>query len=526
MRKGYVALVLHAHMPYVRHPEYESILEERWLFEVMTETYIPLLKVFGRLAQERVPCRLTFSLSPTLITMMEDTLLQQRYRNHLLKLIELCGREQERNQYHPHLAWLAQTYRRLHEEALDLFDSYRGRLVRAFAQLHEQGILELITCSATHAVLPLLAIEPKAIRAQIANAVELFNRTFGMKPAGFWLPECSYIPGIEEMLHEQGIRYFFLEAHGIAFAQHQPVYEHFAPLYTPCGVAAFGRDMESSEEVWSPANGFPGNPQYREFYRDIGHELPLEYIQPYLEGSVRVDTGIKYWRITGKEGHKEFYDPYKAREQAAIDAGHFLHQRIHQVENLSTAMQRPPLIVSAFDAELFGHWWYEGPQWLDFFIRKTVYDQSTIGLVSPGVYLDDHAVQQMSRPAMSSWGHKGYFEYWCNEKTDWVVAHVNECVRRMSSLAQRFADTPPPPAVHRALNQCLRELLLAQCSDWPFIITTNTSVQYATRRVREHVGRFHFLADAIEADTVDEESLDGLEYIDNIFPNADYRVYA
>jgi 1,4-alpha-glucan branching enzyme len=188
-------------------------------------------------------------------------------------------------------------------------------------------------------------------------------------------------------------------------------------------------------------------------------------------------------------------------------------------------MGRKPIVVSAFDAELFGHWWYEGPQWLDFYIRKTAYDQSTVGLITGSGYLNAHPVHQTATPAMSSWGEKGFFGVWCNEKTDWVLVHVNDCIRRMVALCEPRCDTLPPPRIRRALNQCARELLLAQSSDWPFIMNNGTSVQYATRRVREHVGRFHYLADAIERNDIDEASLAGLEYVDSIFPAIDYRAF-
>jgi 1,4-alpha-glucan branching enzyme len=526
MARGYLAIVLHAHLPFVRHPEYDSFLEERWFFEAMTETYIPIVKILSRLAEEKVSCRITISLSPPLLAMMDDPLMQERYRSHVVKLIELAEKEQDRNRWNGHFEYLAGTYRQIFAEALALLDSYQGNLVTAFRRLQKAGVVDLITTSATHAVLPLLSSEPRAIRAQVHAGVDAFTRSVGSEPRGFWLPECSYVPGVEEFLNEKGIRYFFIESHGIEHASRAPAYGVYAPLYTECGVAAFGRDQASTEEVWSARKGFPGDPVYREFYRDIGHELDFSYIKPYIAGDIRVDTGIKYWRITGPRAHKDPYDPYWAREKAAVHAGIFMDKRIRQVEHLASTMATAPIVVAPFDAELFGHWWYEGPQWLDFLIRKMVYDQKSVELISPLSYLERHPVHQRATPATSSWGHKGTFEIWCNGKTDWILSQNNECVRRLVSIVSRVRDAQPSPEISRALNQCVRELFLAQSSDWPFIISNGTSVQYATRRVKDHVSRFHFLADAVEKNEISMRHLESLEYLDRIFPEADYRIFA
>ncbi len=523
MAKGYLSLVLHAHLPYVRHPEYDSFLEERWFFEAMGGTYIPLVKMLKRLISDDVPFEITLSLSPTLLCMMEDRLLQKRYAEHLDKQVELAQKEKERNRNHGHLHWLASYYHTTFCENRDLYAEYGCDLTKAFMELSETGSVRLITTSATHAVLPLLMYEPRAVRAQVATGIATFKRIFGFSPQGFWLPECAYIPGIEEYLRESEIRYFFLESHGIDHADVMPLYGVYAPLFTPSGVAAFSRDQASTEEVWSAQKGYPGDPEYREFYRDIGHELDLDYIGPYIAGDIRVDTGIKYWRITGPRAHKEFYDPYKARERAAHHAEVFFNKRVQQVNYLHDAMGRAPVVVATFDAELFGHWWYEGPQWLEFLIRKIASDSSTLKLISPHSYLDQHPVNQRGTPCMSSWGHRGYFEVWCNGKNDWIIKHVFECVKRMNLLTSQYGQSKDP-LVRKMLDQCLRELLLAQSSDWPFMITNGTAEQYASRRASDHVARFHFLADALEKGVC--RHLTDIEHLDAVFPDADYKVFA
>jgi 1,4-alpha-glucan branching enzyme len=244
-----------------------------------------------------------------------------------------------------------------------------------------------------------------------------------------------------------------------------------------------------------------------------------------MAGDTRVDTGFKYYRITGPTPWKEPYHPHAAREKAALHAGEFFHKRLAHLEYLSSMMETRPIVVAPFDAELFGHWWFEGPQWLDFVIRKMAFDQDAIRLTTLSAYLDQHPLHQLGTPCTSSWGHKGYFETWLNDKTDWIYTQLNGCGKRMESLANRYKENQVPALTKRALNQCLRELLLAQSSDWPFIISNGTSEEYASRRVKDHVSRFYYLADAIDNKTLEEKYLNTLEEMDNLFPSADYRVF-
>lgn len=525
MAKGSLAFVLHAHLPYVRHPEYPQFLEERWFFEAISETYIPLLKVFRKLHHERVSFRLTLSISPSLLAMLEDDLLCERYRAHLVKSLELCEREQKRHEYNGHFKWLAEYYHDWFRDALELFDSFDGRLSRGFRALHEAGCLEVITTAATHGFLPLLSTQPKTVEAQVVHGLEYFESVFGFRPSGMWLPECAYYPGLDAILGQEGIRYFFTESIGIDHADTAPFYGVYAPLYAPSGVAAFGRDQGSTKQVWSADEGFPGDADYREFYRDIGHDLDFELIRPYMPGDVRADTGIKYFRITGATAHKEPYHPHYARDKAALHAQAFLDQRVSHIQYLDSVMDTSPIVLAPFDAELFGHWWFEGPQWLDFVIRKCVFDQQEIELATPGDYLEKNPVHQCGYPATSTWGHKGYAETWINGGNDWIYADLLACGEKMCALANRFKASANT-LQRRALNQCVRELLLAQSSDWPFIISNGTSAEYAARRVRDHVGRFMYLAEAIESDKLDADSLAALEYVDNPFPDARFECYA
>jgi 1,4-alpha-glucan branching enzyme len=528
MARGYLTLVLHAHLPFVRHPEYDSFFEENWLFEAITDTYLPLLAVFEKLTADGVPFRLTLSLSPPLIAMLNDDLLRDRYIAHVRKMSQLGDKEIIRNHGDSRFLEVARMYRRHLYEAENAYEKRYGRdLVGAFGRLQEAGVLELVVAAGTHGFLPILRTGPQAVRAQLTVAADIYRQSFGHTVPGFWLPECGYYPGLEELVAEVGGRFFFVDTHGILNASTRPRYGYLAPLACPNGVVAFGRDPASSRLVWSAQEGYPGDPAYRDFYRDIGFDLDFEYVKPYvLDGHTRIFTGFKYYRITGPTEAKEPYEPAAARDRADAHAADFLKRQVELVERRAAHMDRPPVVVALYDAELFGHWWFEGPQWLDLLIRKLVYDQDVVELATPSDYLARHPKMQCAQPSASSWGDKGYSEFWLNPGNDWIYRHLHDAAGRMHALARSHLHARPGSPEHRSLNQAARALLLAQASDWPFIMRTGTAVDYAYGRIRDHLARFHVLADGIEAGHIDERLLAALERLDALFPDIDYRMYA
>lgn len=526
MEKGYLSLVLHSHLPFVRHPEHDQFLEEDWLYEAITETYIPLINMFDGLVNDGVHFRLTMSLTPTLISMLTDDLLQARYLRHITKLIELAEREVERTAHQPEFNPIARMYKDMFSNARSVFEEKYGRnLVGAFRKFQEQGKLEIITCGATHGFLPLM-MNQKAVRAQVMMGARLHEKHIGQAPKGIWLPECGYYEGLEHILKEAGIRYFITDSHGIFHASPRPKYGVYAPIYTRSGVAAFGRDIESSKQVWSSIEGYPGDYNYRDFYRDVGFDLDYNYIRPYLHADgVRVNLGIKYYKITGDTNHKDPYIRKWALERAADHAGNFLFNRERQVEWLHGVFKdRKPIILAPYDAELYGHWWFEGPDWLNFLLRKTACDQDTVRLATPMDYLSENPRCQVSTPSMSSWGYKGYAEVWLDSSNDWIYPHIHKAADRMVELAQGYPDAGG--VLRRALNQAARELLLAQSSDWAFIMKTGSHVEYAVKRTKEHLLNFTRLYENIKRNAIDEQWLGDIEYRDNLFPDIDYRLYA
>lgn len=539
--QGYLSLVLHAHLPFVRHPEHERFLEENWLFEGVTETYVPLLQTLEGWAKDGMRAPVSISLSPTLCAMLMDPLLQSRYRRHLDDLIDLARKETQRTLWEKPLHALAQFYRERLQAARDYYDACQGDLIGRFRKLQDSGLLEILTCSATHAVLPLLTEHRPSLRAQILTACDHYRSCFGRDAEGIWLPECAYVEAIEPVLIEANLRWFITETHGLLQASPKPRYGMFAPVLTPHGLAVFARDPDSAKQVWSRHEGYPGDAQYRDFYRDIGFDLDLDYLRPYLAApDQRSFTGIKYHRITGSGDTKAVYDRNAALAKADEHAAHFLAARIEQIRKLTQIMDNPPLLLCPYDAELFGHWWYEGLEFLNFFVRKAYFDQKAFSFITPGKFLRRYPTHQVAKPAPGSWGEGGYWGMWLNDQNEWIYPHLRVAQERMSEMVRRFGSATPgeeqrrpspmpaaldlgQPLLERALKQAGRELLLAQASDWPFILRTGTSPDYARRRVSEHLLRFSKIYEQVLSGRLDETWLADMEFRDNIFPEVEYR---
>ena len=556
-KKGYVSFVLHAHLPFIHHPESNDYLEESWLYEAISETYIPLLKNFKKLVDEGVNFRITMSMTPPLLSMLDNKLLQQKYINYLENLIELSEKEIKRTAFNEKMNNLSKYYYERYSEDLRLFrDEFKCDLISQFKHFQDIGVLEIITCGATHGYFPILYVNEKTVRAQIAVGVQTYERYFGKKPRGIWLPECGYVPEADKYLREFGVDYAIVESHGVLYANPTPVYGTLAPIVSPQGFTVFGRDMESSRQVWSSINGYPGDYNYRDFYRDIGYEADYDYIKPYIaHNGVRVHTGIKYHRITGDTDNKDIYDIQWAKDSAERQAGHFLNSRTEQIENASHYMNKPPIVLCPYDAELYGHWWYEGPYWLYILFKKIYYDECNFELITPSEYMDKYPEIQQCQPCRSSWGANGYSEVWLNPSNDYAHKHLHTAGDRMCELAYKFRDSydtlnnldnqikklkkekKPITSITssskyrntklqvRALNQAARELLLAQSSDWLFIITNNTMVDYAHRRIKDHIGRFTRLYNELNSGKIDRKFLSEIEEKDCVFPDIDYRIY-
>ena len=569
MEKGYFALVLHAHLPYVRHPEYDSFLEEDWYFEALTETYLPLLDKFERLLNDGVKYRVTISLSPTLLSMFQDRLLQYRYLRHINKLIDLANREIERTQWVPEFNRIAYFYKDMFMKARYLFEEkYHCNITLGFKRLQDEGCLEVITCAATHGFLPLLDINRNAVRAQIRIASDYYKNIFGRTPKGFWLPECAYRPrypwtpplkdfagepvlrkGVEEFLSENGLRYFFIDSHLLKggkaigvykdrFEALERLWERFAAQYqerpeeedksphqvylvssapeTKRPVAAFTRDPQTGLQVWSGEWGYPGDGNYLDFHKK------------------RFPGGLRYWRVTSAKADladKEPYHPEWIAGRLRDQADHFVSMVVGLLSEFKEREGRPGMVVAPYDTELIGHWWFEGPEWL-YQVLKRFHDHTQVSLSPGGEILTAVAPRAVISLPEGSWGEGGYHWIWLNEMNDWTWRHVYAAEQDMEEMARSWSGDPDP-RLQDLLKQCGRSLFLLESSDWQFLISTFSARDYAELRLTMHNDDFRRLAAmtrryAAERDLPPEEwnFLHLCRERDDIFPDIDPRWWA
>ncbi len=569
-----LALVLHAHLPYVRQPDQERALEENWLHEAIADCYLPLLEVLTAAEARGGRLRLSLSLSPTLLTMLADPSLPARFRAYLDRRERLCVAERRR-QTDPGRRALLSWYQEVIETRREqFFARLGGDLIAAWVRLHDAGRVELLTTAATHGLAPLLRDQPGAVPAQLRVGRAAFQALTGRVPAGLWLPECGYYPGLEREIAAAGYAYSLVETHGLAQGQPAPAWGVQAPV-DGGGVAFFGRDPASAAEVWSPTRGYPGHQDYREYHADLGLAGDGADLKDFLPPGVSAGpTGLGYYRVTGGPGPKAPYEPAPAARQAVADARHFISRRLayaagwaeasrqaeaaqwveavsradaaywdgadhrtdaahwieadrrtdaaHWIEaacqadatrRSGAAISRPPLTVAPYDAELFGHWWYEGPLFLAA-LGHELDACPALEAVTLGRHLRDHGCAGTCRLAPSTWGEAGYNGTWLRPETAWVHLQLRQAAEEFQELRQRFQDQPASSPAGRLLRQAARSLLLAQGSDWTFHLGRSRGSDFAQRQLQAQLARFAFLTSALRrgpSPGAREIGLEGLE---------------
>ena len=386
--------------------------------------------------------------------MLRDPLLQARYERHLNELIELAEKEIHRTRWEKPFHELALFYHSRFGAVRDAYAACGRDLVGAFGKFQELGIWKSspapprTRCCRCWPIIRPPCARRSWSRATITGAALAASRgASGCRNAPMWRAwrTCCRRPTSAGSSPTRTAS--CTPGRGRATRR-------LRPIFTPNGIAAFGRDPDSARQVWSRHAGYPGDPRYRDFYRDIGFDLDLDYVKPHLPApGQRGFTGLKYYRITGSSPDKEVYDRQAAIRAADEHAGHFLDARLAQFRRLAEILDRPPIVVAPYDAELFGHWWYEGPEFLDFFVRKACCDQKVFELITPGEFLRRHPTHQVATPAASSWGEEGYWRVWLNEKNEWIYPHLRVAQERMTELARRF---PQPDALAGAHAQASR----------------------------------------------------------------------
>ncbi|MHB2017598.1 MAG: 1,4-alpha-glucan branching protein domain-containing protein, partial [Candidatus Xenobia bacterium] len=513
---------LHAHMPFIPgRINYGTTgfwrpggYPEEWYHEAVRETYIPLIETFDALINEGVDFKMSMDISPTLTAMMRSPMHQDEFVSYIERLIVLARAEVERTRREePWFSATAQMHLDDFQRCRDVFLGYQRDLTRAFKKFQDAGVLEISTCAATHAFLPLWMRDPEAIRAQMQTAWRSYHEIFGRAPNGIWLPECAYTPGLEKFLDQVGYQYFFSETETVNRADAHAELTWHAPVYVRgADVAVFPRDYETGRIVWSQDEGYPGDPDYLEFHIRGG---------PF-----------KYNRITDrKTGRwKQPYEPDAARHRAAQHAQHFMENRNFRFEYLRGRFFKKPLSVACYDAELFGHHWYEGPLFLYYLLKKLYYDQDQTELCTPSTYLARYRSNQAVFPNTSSWGEEGTFKKWMGGNLVWLYRQGGDAIPEMIRIAHAVKEKAPSAMALRLAKQADRELLLAMNSDVPFVISNAIFVDRMRQMTIDNLEAFYRLANmfwqALDGHPVDEVFLQTLEYEHAIFPLAEATDWA
>ncbi len=527
MADGY-ALVLHSHLPYVRGAGRWPHGEE-WVHEAILGTYLPLLVLLHDLRAEGLRYRLTIGLTPTLGEQLADGDIKRRfltYADDQIHRAEMDSRDFWESGASGRAA-LADFYRGSYTRLKDAFlHRFGSDLVGAFADLARTGEVEILTSAATHGYLPLL--DERSVEAQLRVGRDSTRRLTGLDPVGIWLPECAYRPGLERVLERHEFTHFFTDAAlmvgrdvgratrrirsrrdrwsgaGAALAEQGesrvvPTVDVFRPyLVADSTVAAVARHAEMSGQVWSAARGYPGDPAYREFHRKDDR------------------SGLRYWRVTDTSvdlGEKAEYVVADAGARVREHARHFAQQVRETLDAHRATTGRSGLLVTTFDSELFGHWWFEGIDWLGLVLRELGPLTAT---VSEHIAAD--APSERIALAEGSWGKRNDHSTWLEPRTEWMWRDIADAVGRLRPLAE---DPPRDPLRKRAADQALRELLLLESSDWPFLLTTGQAEDYAIERFRSHAQRIGRAVElATQGTDEDAAELRGLEHADNPFAGA------
>ena len=532
---GNATIVLHTHLPYCRLAGLWPHGEE-WLHEAMLECYLPLIAAFTRLAKE-IPGELgvTINMTPILAEQIADPLIRDHFRIYLADKIQRAKADVARFGDGPGLLGKTAAFHLdRYANARDFFeDEIAADPLAALAALEAAGHIEIATSAATHGYLPLLEDEA-AVRFQIETGVASHVKNFGRKPRSFWLPECAYKPGLERFLEDVGIKVFFVETHLVTggaargkalggmvgpYPELEPrdparpvrLEPHLGTTFRPyyvrsSGVSVLARNERTGLQVWSAANGYPGDAAYREFHKKDAL------------------SGLQYWRVTGEAvelGDKAEYDPEVASLRAVQQAQHFREVvkselSAYETGTYDSGVHDHGSVVASYDTELFGHWWMEGVLWLENVIRNLAADKE-VNLISAGKLVVDQPPTESIALPEGSWGAGGDPRTWLNDETAWTWPAIYQRQARAATLLA---------VENAATKQLARELLLLQASDWQFLMTTGQARDYAIERFNSHAERFDALAGAIESEDPELETiLKEYEWLDNPFPELDPHGY-
>jgi 1,4-alpha-glucan branching enzyme len=558
---GSLCIVLHGHLPYVLHhgswPHGEA-----WLYEAAAETYLPLLATLDDIVNHRARPGLTIGLTPVLL----EQLTHERFKSGLVAYLNeriersVKDRAEFTRSGETHFAFLAERWEKWHIRQLEHFEKTARDIPAQFARHWREGNVQLLTSNATHAYMPLMVTD-ECIRAQMSAGTSVSEKHLGRKSKGLWLPECAYRPasehwkplvlwddprfrpGIETYVAEAGIDHFFVDTHLVTRAAALGTYDHGvfnavseAQVYwdkqrgwrdpmEPVGASstaqapkcfALARHPRVSEQVWSGIIGYPSDGAYLEFHRRHG------------------DRGLRYHRITNVSVEQSKKQPYVAEDaflKVNQDARHFCEIVREALREHHRLTGRTGVVVAPFDAELFGHWWHEGVN----FLRDVIYFFSrdkTVTLSTSEQVLAQRTPDTVVRMPEGSWGRNGDHSVWLNDHSRWIWEIEYRAEARMLGLL-RVLPWRENEAVRAMMQRAGRQLLLLQASDWPFVIHSRGAVDYGTQRFAGHATRFDrmtAIAESVAAghpvDALQQVQIDEADAHDDIFKEIDLNWWA
>ena len=534
MSKGYLSIVLHSHLPYVlSHGRWPHGTD--WLCEAAAETYLPILRILGELINEGCHPKLTIGLSPVLCEQLADKSFKNEFIAYLNQKIKAAQHDAEEFFKYDQDQMLenAHLWENWYGRTLDHFNDIGHDILYEFRKLQDGGYVEIITCGATHGYYPLLSRD-ESLQAQTKAAVKNYEKHFGRKPRGIWLPECAYRPryewtppvpihgkqeryprkGADEFLTENSIDFFIVDAPLLKGGKSIGVYiDRFEALKllwgefekqyhpreeevnkTPREVylvsshpegkkptAIFTRDPETGLLVWSGEHGYPGDGNYLDFHKK------------------RFPGGLRYWAVTSAKSDladKLEYNHGTAVSRTDENAGHFAAKAEEILTAYNAESKRAGVLVAPYDAELFGHWWYEGPFFLKA-VLKHVCESPDIDLTFLSEDLDRRKPTDIVSIPEGSWGQGNHHFIWLNKHTEWTWTHIYEAEAKMCELARYWLDHPDKRdhELEDILKQAARELMLLSASDWQFLISTFAARDYAELRLTEHYEDFKRMAE-------------------------------
>ncbi len=512
MKRCDIVFVFHFHLPYVYHPE-GGYFEESWYYQNLAESYIPFLMMMEELANNALAPSVVVSLSPTLCYMMENEEMSERFVSYVNLRLSLI--ESERKIVNDErILKILDIYENRYQTVLDYFERYSRDILTPFKLLKSRGIIEIITTPLTYPLLPLLTT-PQAMNFQITEACKDFLERFLERSIGMFLPECGWSFEIEKFLLRNNIEYIFLDERAFEGKSPNLLYQ------LKSGIKIFPQDHKVFEFLFG-SNGITKNPYYREFYRDIGYEREISYVSKYTGCSFHVPTGLKYSRITGLDvpiEKKEVYEPQKAMEVVKVDTERFSDFLLSYYENSDSSK----LITFIMNAEIFGHRWFEGIDFLKSFFIYVRKKRLPFNFLLPSNYIKMTSSVQIINPSVSSWADNGFFDRWLNEKNDFIYPYIHEITKKFISVASRYRSSNSLDEVNRVLKQAAREISLTQASDWAMMISTSTYREYALKRINEHYTNAVKLIEWLISGKINREELLMMEKRLPIFPFVEWK---